>query len=96
MFLRKPHSAEMYGISCRNDFRTKQKVFPGNSEILCDRNVVRHYLKPMVIFKGLKNVPCKEIDYSASSQSESNESADEGEKRKTTANWSTLEYLYFT
>ena len=47
MFLRKPHSAEMYGISCRNDFRTKQKVFPRNSEILCDRNVVRHYLKYM-------------------------------------------------
>ena len=45
MFLRIPHSAEMYGISCRNDFWTKQKVFPGNSEILCDRNVVRHHLK---------------------------------------------------
>ena len=40
-------------------------------------------IKPTVIFKDLKNVnvPCEEIDYSASSESESNESANESEKR---------------
>ena len=53
-------------------------------------------IKPMVIFKGLKIVSCDEIDFPASSESESNESADESEKRKTTANWSTLEYLFHT
>ena len=50
----------------------------------------------MVIFKGLNIVPCDEIDFPASSEPESNESADESEKRKSTANWATLEYLFHT
>ena len=76
-----------------------------NTEVLWTCNTVsiilavldtKIQIKPMVIFKGLNIVPCDEIDFPASSEPESNESADESEKRKSTANWSTLEYLFHT
>ena len=38
------HSAEIYRISCQNDFRTKHTGFPGNIETLCIQNIVRHHL----------------------------------------------------
>ena len=61
-------SAEIYGILCRNDFRTKHTGFSGNIETLCVQNLVRHHLKNSL--ENIKRTDNTEIVLSSDSSTE--------------------------